>query len=200
MTTAYNKETLAALLAPWKQEHLLNFWDELTDEQKDILGAQIIGINWEQVTKWFRNVTSEDADSQAVPFDKLIPAPYVALEAASQDDKAMQKKARELGEELLRSGKVAGFTVAGGQGTRLGFDGPKGTYCFSEIRNASLFQCFAEALLCNQKKYGTVIPWYIMTSPANHADTVAFFEANTYFGLEKANVRFFTQGTLPGFP
>jgi UDP-N-acetylglucosamine/UDP-N-acetylgalactosamine diphosphorylase len=199
MSTSYTKEQLAALLAPWKQEHLLNFWDELSDSEKDILGGQITAVNWEQVTKWLANVLGDNAEAESVPFEKLIPAPYVALEAANADEQEFQSKARAAGEELLRAGKVAGFTVAGGQGTRLGFDGPKGTYCFSALRNASLFQCFAEAIICNQKKYGAVIPWYIMTSPANHADTVAFFEANGYFGLDQANVRFFTQGTLPGF-
>ncbi|MBO4684317.1 MAG: UTP--glucose-1-phosphate uridylyltransferase, partial [Desulfovibrio sp.] len=98
-----------------------------------------------------------------------------------------------------RQGKVAAFTVAGGQGTRLGYDGPKGTYAFSPLRHKTLFQYFAESLLNNRRKYAAAIPWYIMTSPANNAATVAFFQEHGFFGLPPEDVKFFIQGTLPGF-
>lgn len=197
MAAKYDKEALSQLLAPVGQEHLLAFWDELDDAGKDNLGEQITSVDWPQVLKWFKNVMS--ADNESVPFHKLIPAPYVPLCAEGVEEQSKLEAARKAGEELLRAGKVAGFTVAGGQGTRLGFEGPKGTYRFSAVCNQSLFGYFAAAIRCNQAKYNTILPWYIMTSPANHADTVAFFQANGYFGLDPANIRFFTQGTLPGF-
>ncbi len=198
MTEQYTKSELAEILQPVGQEHLLRFWDELTAAEQAQLGAQIKSVDWPQVLSWFAEVMSGDAEA-GVPFERLTPAPYVPLIPENADQEQLQAKAIAAGEELLRQGKVAAFTVAGGQGTRLGYDGPKGTYCFSPLENKSLFQYFAEAILCNQQKYNTVIPWYIMTSPANHADTTAFFQANNFFGLNADDVHFFTQGTLPGF-
>ncbi len=195
---ATEKEELNAILAPVGQEHLLRFWDDLTGDEREQLAGQIRAIDWPNVMHWYHEVT-DSAEAAAVPFERLTPAPYVELHPA--DDAARKKldAAREYGKQLVCAGKVACFTVAGGQGTRLGYDGPKGTYCFSLLRNKSLFQYFAEAIARNQEKYGCILPWYIMTSPANNAATVAFFEENKYFGLDAANVRFFIQGTLPGF-
>lgn len=192
------KKELAALLAPYGQEHLLRFWDQLSPEEKGNLSSQIRGINWENVMHWYHEVT-EGGGSDGIPFDRLTPAPYVELHP---DDAAARRRlddAREYGRQLIRQGRVACFTVAGGQGTRLGYDGPKGTYCFSLLRNKPLFQYFAEAIARCQEKYGTTLPWYIMTSPANNGATVDFFEGHGYFGLKRENVRFFVQGTLPGF-
>ena len=189
---------LKAMLEPFGQSHLLQFWDDLSLDERDQLCKQIRAIDWPNVLHWYHEVT-DNAEAEAVPFERLTPAPYVELHPK---DEASQKKldaAREYGKELVRAGKVACFTVAGGQGTRLGYNGPKGTYCFSLLRNKSLFQYFAEAIARNQEKYNCVLPWYIMTSPANNAATVAFFEEHKYFGLDAANVRFFIQGTLPGF-
>lgn len=195
---ALEKEELLAILAPVGQEHLLRFWDELAENERQHLAGQIRAIDWPNVMHWYREVTS-NAESEQVPFDKLSPAPYVEIHPADAAAQHELDEAAEYGRKLLAAGKVACFTVAGGQGTRLGYDGPKGTYCFSLVRNKSLFQYFAEGILRNQEKYAVILPWYVMTSPANHADTVDFFRRNHYFGLEADNVHFFTQGTLPGF-
>jgi UDP-N-acetylglucosamine/UDP-N-acetylgalactosamine diphosphorylase len=85
--------------------------------------------------------------------------------------------------------------VAGGQGTRLGFDGPKGTFPIGPVSSASLFQIHAEKVVALSKRYGHVVPLYIMTSPENHAATVQFFADHGQFGLE--HVRFFVQGQMP---
>ena len=191
-------EELEGILAPCGQTHLLRFWNQLSPEQRDQLGDQIRSIDWAQVAQWIQAALSE-AGATTIPFERLTPAPYVPLRPETAADATRLQEARAAGEALLRAGKVACFTVAGGQGTRLGYDAPKGTYCFSPLRNKSLFQYFAEAILRNQKKYATTLPWYIMTSPANHADTIRFFELHQYFGLLPQNVRFFIQGTLPGF-
>jgi len=110
------------------------------------------------------------------------------------DDKVLS-----LGEEALYSGKVAAFLVAGGQGSRLGFDGPKGIFKVTPIKNKSLFQLFSEKLLNLQNQYKTTIPWYIMTSDTNHKQTIDFFEKNNYFKLLKKNIYFFKQDMLPAF-
>ena len=116
-------------------------------------------------------------------------------ENSEQED--LYRQAFEHGEALVRAGKVASFTVAGGQGTRLGYDGPKGTLPVSPIRKKTLFQLFAEQILGVSQKYETVIPWYIMCSPLNLEATISHFEENGYYGLAKDNIKFFAQGVMP---
>ncbi|MHC4389598.1 MAG: UTP--glucose-1-phosphate uridylyltransferase, partial [Planctomycetota bacterium] len=91
------------------------------------------------------------------------------------------------------------MVVAGGQGTRLGFDGPKGNFPISPVRNKTLFRIFAETLAAVSNKYNTTCPWYIMTSPLNHAETAQIFRSNNYYGLSESDVFIFEQGTLPNF-
>ncbi|HEY2587392.1 MAG TPA: UDPGP type 1 family protein [Tepidisphaeraceae bacterium] len=107
--------------------------------------------------------------------------------------------ARKRADELLRGGKVAAFLVAGGQGTRLGYDGPKGEFPVTPIRRKPLFQVFAEQLRAYSRDYGKTVPWYIMTSDANDAQTRAFFKQNNYFGLNPQDVFIFQQGMMPAF-
>lgn len=106
---------------------------------------------------------------------------------------------RTKGEELVRAGKVACFVVAGGQGSRLGYEGPKGCYPTSCVTGKPLFQLFAESIRASESKYGTSIPWMIMTSPLNHDATRSFFEEHAHFGLDPKNVLFFNQGVMPSF-
>ena len=102
-----------------------------------------------------------------------------------------------LGEEALRAGEVAVLVVAGGQGTRLGFDHPKGLFPIGPVSNKSLFQIHAEKVLALRRRYGAAVPLLVMTSQATHAATEAFFAENRYFGLPKEEVHFFRQGTMP---
>ena len=95
------------------------------------------------------------------------PASHFPLSPETPEQELLYCRAFERGEELIRAGKTAAFTVAGGQGTRLGFDGPKGTLAVSPIKKKALFQLFAEQLLGLSEKYGVVIPWYVMCSPLN---------------------------------
>lgn len=103
---------------------------------------------------------------------------------------------KETGEILLGKGQVAAFLVAGGQGSRLGFDGPKGMFDIGLPSHKSLFQIQAERLQNLAARVGHPIPWCIMTSPLNHEDTVHFFEEHHFFGMDRSNVRFFEQGTI----
>ena len=110
---------------------------------------------------------------------------------------ANSQEFREVGEELIRRAKVAAFTVAGGQGTRLGWRGPKGTYPATVVTGKPLFRVFAEQLLATERRYSVRIPWFIMTSPQNDADTQAFFADNNYFGRHKQEHIFIPQGVVP---
>ncbi|OPZ71102.1 MAG: putative uridylyltransferase [Verrucomicrobia bacterium ADurb.Bin474] len=89
------------------------------------------------------------------------------------------------------------FTVAGGQGTRLGYDAPKGTFPVTPVSHASLFEVFAGKLRCAGRIYGKDLHWFIMTSEVNHSQTVEFFEHKGYFGLKRELVHFFRQGLMP---
>ena len=126
----------------------------------------------------------------------LAPAPYEPLPAQGGDAAAWMK-AKAAGEAALRAGRVAAFTVAGGQGTRLGYDGPKGTFPVTPLKRKTLFQVFAEKIQAAGIRYGRPLHWFIMTSHQNHAATVTFFEEHRYFGLDQGRVHFFRQGRMP---
>lgn len=102
---------------------------------------------------------------------------------------------RKFGERLLAEGKAGCLLVAGGQGSRLGFEGPKGTFPIDE--GTTLFRIFAEKTVKAGEKAGRPLPLAIMTSPENDRETRAFFEKNRYFGLEQEQLDFFSQGELP---
>jgi len=107
------------------------------------------------------------------------------------------RRARARGEELLRSGRVGYVLVAGGQASRLGFEAPKGAYPIGPVTGRTLFEIHARRLLATAARHGVRTPWYVMTSPANDADTRSFFEQHGFFGLDPADVFFFSQDTLP---
>src|SRR5205814_5392954 len=103
------------------------------------------------------------------------------------------------GNEMLRQGRIGAFVVAGGQGTRLGYDGPKGEFPITPVKNKPLFQVFAEQLLAYSRDAGKPISWYVMTSEVNDAQTRDFFKKHNFFGHSPDNVVFFQQGMLPAF-
>lgn len=108
------------------------------------------------------------------------------------------KSFQETGEQAIRAGKLAAVTMAGGQGTRLGHSGPKGTFDIGLESHKSLFELLSDSLKEQGKKYDVTIPWFIMTSEENNDDTINFFAKNRYFGYQKdKNIFFFKQGELP---
>ena len=180
-----------------RQDHLLNFHDRLTPDRQRSLIAQIEAIDLDAVPALVR-----DYVLGTPPIDlpeEIEPAPYYPNDPGSPVRPWDRAAYHAAGEALLRAGKVACFTVAGGQGTRLGYDGPKGCYPAGAVTGKPLFQFFAEGIRKTGEKYGVTPPWYIMTSPLNHDATVAFFEKHRYFGLPRDGVMFFPQGTMPSF-
>ncbi|MBN1816782.1 MAG: UDPGP type 1 family protein [Sedimentisphaerales bacterium] len=178
------------------QEHLLRFWDELNDIQKTDLLCQIDRLELERIPEWVDNYVHGEGTIE-IPQD-FEPAPYYPAQPPLER-KEEYERAHIAGEKLLREGKVAGFVVAGGQGTRLGFDGPKGNFPISPIKKKTLFQIFAEGLLAARNRFQAEIPWYIMTSPLNNEETIELFEKNEYYGLPREDVLIFQQGTNPNF-
>lgn len=172
----------------YHQEHILHFWDELSEqEQKHLL--EIAGaINFRKIQKYYKIAKTEN---KPINFSLLEPSDYV-----KQNDER-RERFYQLGSEALKSGKVAFLTVAGGQASRLGFDLPKGCFGISPITKKSLFQIFAEKILFYSNLYNQPLKWFIMTSIDNFKTTVDFFSQNNYFNLDKKNVFFFKQGINP---
>jgi len=177
------------------QGHVFKFWDALGQEERSHLLAQAEEIDLEEINQLNESLVRNPGDS-LIDMSELKPAPFIALEK-SPGEEVIWTEAKLAGEEALRSGKVAAFTVAGGQGTRLGFDGPKGTFPVTSVRRHSLFQVFAEKLRAVEARYGSRIPWFIMTSHANHEATESFFSENDFFGLRPEQAHFFRQGRMP---
>jgi len=177
------------------QAHLLRFIDELPREDRTSFLGELQSLDLEGLASLI------DSHVKKVP-ETEVPgeiAPPACFPLVPDDDsaKALYTKAEARGRRLLSDGKVCALTVAGGQGSRLGFDGPKGAYPITPIKRKTLFQVFAESLRRAREKFSASIPWYIMTSSANDAATRRFFEDNAYFGLEADSVFFFTQGEMP---
>ncbi len=118
-------------------------------------------------------------------------------EVLNLDQRSKNKKIEEIGVEAYKNAEVAVVMVAGGQGTRLGFNGPKGCYKTSVVKQKSLYQLHSEKVLATSLKYGNRVPFLIMTSPATDKKTRDFFEENNFFGLSKEQVHFFVQATVP---
>ncbi len=177
------------------QGQVFAFWDKLSPAERTELAAQAAEIDLAEVDRLNRSLVFKAAGGGA-NLDGLAPAPSTRL-PANGGDAAQWTKAKARGEEALRAGRVAAFTVAGGQGTRLGYDGPKGTFAVTPVKNKPLFQVFAEKIKAAGVRYGKPLHWFIMTSHANHAQTEDFFKQNKFFGLDAARVHFFRQGRMP---
>jgi UDP-N-acetylglucosamine pyrophosphorylase len=185
-------EEALSLLARHGQSHLLRFWDELDGGQRDSLLADIAAIDFDLIAKLH-------ADLVVNPFPVAGPSSETSIEPLRGERLSPRalSEAGMTGMEALRQGRCAAFLVAGGQGTRLGHDGPKGMFDIGLPSRKSLFQLQAERLRRLGRMAGRPVPWYIMTSRDNHDATVGFFREHAYFGLNMTDVRFFTQTELP---
>ncbi|MBK8267014.1 MAG: UDPGP type 1 family protein [Planctomycetes bacterium] len=172
------------------QGHVFRFWDALSDADRTALLADLQSVNLSQLPG-LSALARQGTSNTTIPAD-LAPACVTPRETLKSETIGM-------GESLLAQGKVAAFTVAGGQGTRLGFDGPKGAFPISPVKNKTLFQLFADNIRSTERKYGAPIRWYIMTSPSNDGPTREFFKSQNHFGLDAKGIVFFQQGVVPSF-
>lgn len=179
------------VLKTYNQEHIINLLNKLEGQKKEELIEQIKKIDFHQIMELYDNTKKEIEIKES----KIEGIPYL--------DKAKMSKVQieeltNIGEEILRKGQYAVVTMAGGQGTRLGHSGPKGTFKLDVYgKGKYLFEILAENLKEANNKYGIIIPWYIMTSRENNQDTIDFLEKNNYFGYSKKDVTIFTQSELP---
>ena len=197
MVSQKSFENIQKLLREHNQSHILSFWGQLGESQRKNLLVQIQELDFAKIEDWGANFGTEcslsEIDAELVPVRSYGPI------GADAEQKLKYVKAIEFGEKLISEGKVCGFVVAGGQGTRLGFEGPKGDFPIGPVTNKTLFQFFGESITAVSEKYGTACPWYIMTNPLNYAETTEIFRSNGYYGLKERDVFIFEQGTLPNF-
>ena len=183
--------SLADRVARHGQDHLVRWWDDLDREARDRLAAEIAAIDFEALDALFRDLVAQEA---APSPDRVEPVEVGRL-PRTDAERVARRHVAAIGEAALAAGEVAVVVVAGGSGTRLGFDGPKGTYPIAPVSAASLFQIHAEKVLALSRRHGKTIPFYVMTSPENHETTSRFFAEHDNFGL--SHVRFFVQGQMP---
>ena len=172
------------------QEHLLQKYDELNDEEKEILLDEIEDLDFSQISELYKNTKKE------FKYDTNNIKPISYVDKSKMDDNTKEKY-EKIGIDKIKSGKLAVLTMAGGQGTRLGHSGPKGTYNIGLASHKPIFEILCDTLKLAHDKYGVYVQWYIMTSKENNEDTVNFFEKNNYFGYPKDKIMFFKQGRLP---
>jgi len=179
------------------QDHVFTFFDELNAAEQENLLKQASDIDLKELSELVTSLVQSTGSKNESIADSLEPADFTPLPKSEGGNPSLWIKAREKGEAALRAGRVAAFTVAGGQGTRLGYDGPKGTFGVTPVLKKSLFQVFAEKILASSQIFGRPVPWFILTSIINHDETVAFFKKNDFFGLPEDKVHFFSQGLMP---
>ncbi|MFA4985216.1 MAG: UTP--glucose-1-phosphate uridylyltransferase [Candidatus Brocadiia bacterium] len=174
------------------QDHIFRGYDELAEPAKSAFLEQLRRLNFDGLGSLLDSYINRAPARHA----EFAPAETIRPPQTAKDI-AEFRKARNRGEELLKAGKVAAFLVAGGQGTRLGLPGPKGTFPVYPISGKCLFEVFALKLRNLRARYCKTVPLFIMTNPENDEETRAFFAAFNFFGLEPASITFLQQGMLP---
>lgn len=178
------------ILKRYGQEHLLQFYDELTEEEKKYLLQQIFSTNFDQILYLYKKSKFSVCNSA----EEIEPLPYIDKSSLSKEEYSFYSN---IGATAIKNGELAVITLAGGQGSRLGFKGPKGTFELDTKPKISLFEVLCNYLKNASNEFHVSIPWYIMTSSENHEATVKFFEEKNFFGYSRNMVSFFTQENLP---
>ncbi len=180
-------------LAAANQAHVLQFWDDVSESGRAQLVDQLESIDFELLAKLIAGA-DDKPDFAALAF-RALPPPAVRIDGTGAAWSPAD--ARKAGQQALAAGRVGVVIVAGGQGTRLGFDSPKGMYPIGPLSGRTLFEFFADSLLAIGAEYSIRIPLYLMTSPLTHEETVAYWKQNDYLGLAPEDVSIFCQGTMP---
>ena len=183
-------EKAKQLLKNNDQLRAMKILERLDETKKEELAKQVLKVNFEQVKKLYNN-----KDKRNKSKDKIEPIKYIDK---SKLNSRQKQEIEKLGEKVLRQNQYAVVTMAGGQGTRLGWKGPKGTFKLDVGEKGKyIFEILANSLKRTTSKYGKEVYWYIMTSIDNNDETIRFFEEHDYFGYNKEKVKFFTQNILP---
>lgn len=187
------KEELQPSLTEFGQEHLLDFWNRLDQNEQESLAAEIGTIDFNLIDSLYQQ-RGDQVDLEDLSTRVGEPPLFRLGDSANRFS---PEDARNRGIEALRAGEMGIILVAGGRGSRLGFAHPKGTYRIGPVSNNCLFQIIVEKTVAVSRRHGTRLPLYLMTSPATHLETIKFFSRHSRFGLPEDDLRFFCQGTMP---
>jgi UDP-N-acetylglucosamine/UDP-N-acetylgalactosamine diphosphorylase len=183
-------EEMNTKVKKYNQQQILANYEKIGETAKQELAEQIEKIDFEKINNLYEKTKHE------VSFENDVIEPISYIEKSKLTDEEFNKY-NTLGENAIKNGKYAIVTMAGGQGTRLGHTGPKGTFDIGLDSHKSIFEILADSIKEESKKYNVNIPWYIMTSKENNEQTEEFFKQNNYFGINKDFIKFFEQGKLP---
>ncbi|NMC18873.1 MAG: UDPGP type 1 family protein [Thermogutta sp.] len=192
MRESDRREYWTRRLREYDQGHLLAAWDDLSPDRREALLESLQAVDFDLIRRLYENRGYKPEIGDLLRNATSPRGPRLSDRA----DAARRRAAVECGEEALRGGRAACVLVAGGQGSRLGFEHPKGMFPIGPLSRHSLFQIFAEKILARGKRYGRRLPLALMTSPLTHAETVDYFERHERFGLGD-DLHIFCQGTMP---
>lgn len=178
-------------LIKYNQEHIIKLMKKLDEKEIKDISEQINKLNFKQVNKLYKELSKKELE------DSKNIEEIVALNKDKLSEKELNHYT-ELGDNILKNNKYALVTMSGGQGTRLGYNGPKGTFKIDvKPESKYLFEILADNLKQINEKYSNTISWYIMTSSENNEDIIKFFEEHNYFEYPKEYIKFFKQDNLP---
>ena len=175
------KEQAMKVLEEHNQTHVMRGFDDLTSAQQETLLNQIADLQWDDIAL--------AGNQTEIPLGEITPIEGMDVEEID----AKREEYAKIGYEAIREGKVAALLLAGGMGTRLGFDKPKGELNVGIEKTLYIFQCLINNLMDVTNVAGKTVPLYIMTSEKNNDETIRFFEEQNYFGYPKEDVAFFVQ-------
>lgn len=187
-----NREHILNLLVEHKQPRVLRCLDMLEDRAQEALLREVAALDYADIAARFAAYAAGDAHTEKIFHEAELLSPGRAA-----CNSAECTRLEGLGRCALQDRRVALYLVAGGQGSRLGFEGPKGCFPVSPLKSKTLFQLFAEQVLALQQRYGVRLPWYILTSQENNRATLDFFKAHGFFGLHPEDVRCIVQQQIP---
>lgn len=178
-------------LKKYNQEQIIVEIEKMDKEEQEKIAKQIEKIDFDEVQKLYKLIKEKHVTNNG----KIEPINYIDLEKISEEEK---EEAKKIGENIIKKNEFAVVTMAGGQGTRLGWKGPKGTYKLDiGEKEKYIFEILTENLMKAKELYEILPYWYIMTSKQNYKETVTFLEEHNFFGYEKDKIKFFIQGELP---
>ena len=180
------EKELENVLKEHNQEHIFEAYKKLDEKGKEKLIAQMEKIDWSRLAMAGHEELAQERG-------KLVPLSALEVPEIERN----RAKYEQVGLDAIKAGKVGAVLLAGGQGTRLGFDGPKGKYNIGITKEMYIFERLIRNLQDVTDKVGCFVPLYIMTSDKNHNETTAFFEEKDYFGYPKDFVKFFKQEMAP---
>ncbi len=190
--TPITEDSLRQQAAEFGQDHVFRFWASLNGAGQEALLDDLGQVDFPLMQRLTEQWVL--AEPPAETFGKIDPVRPIPRD---NPDENAARQAWDAGEAALAQGRVGLFLVAGGQGTRLGFDGPKGTYPIAPITGKSFFEYHAEKIRNLQRHYGCTLPWYIMVSDANAEATRQYFQEQSFLGLNENDVTFLRQRMVP---